>query len=166
MAAYGNHDWWYDDTAIANAFVGARIPLLANRSLRVARPEASFWIAGLDDYASTRQQPSYDAALRDVPADGPVIAIGHRPDIFFHAPDRVAITLVGHTHGGQINIPLFGRPVAVSRGSRLWPWGAFDVDGRKLYVTSGIGVSALPARFNQPPEIVILTLKAAPARLD
>ena len=165
VAVFGNHDWWYDDTAVADAFARIGVPLLANKSLRLARPGAPFWIAGLDDAASLRRRPSFDAALRDVPLDAPVIALGHRPDIFFDAPARVAITLVGHTHGGQINFPLLGRPVAVSRGSRLWPWGAFDVDARKLYVTSGIGISGLPARLNQPPEIVVLTLKRAPDAL-
>lgn len=164
FAAYGNHDWWYDDAAVARAFAAARVPLLANASRLVARDGAPFWIAGLDDYESTRQQPSYETALRDVPAGAPVIAIAHRPDVFFRAPDRVTITLAGHTHGGQINFPLFGRPIAVSRGSRLWPWGAFNVRGKQLYVTSGVGVSALPARLNQPPEIVILTLAAKPSK--
>jgi hypothetical protein len=82
---------------------------------------------------------------------------------FAEVPGRVAITLAGHTHCGQVNLPLFGRVVHASRMSKRWACGLYDEGGRKLFVTGGVGVSILPVRFRAPPEIVILTLKSAGA---
>jgi len=75
------------------------------------------------------------------------------------APDRVALTLAGHSHCGQVNLPFFGRLLLASPGSEKWPCGLYEERGRKLYVTGGVGVSILPVRFNQPPEIVVITLR-------
>ena len=79
-----------------------------------------------------------------------------------HTPARVAITLAGHSHCGQVNLPGFGRVFAASAGSARWPCGVYDEGGRKLFVTGGVGVSLIPARFRQPPEIVVLTLTSKP----
>ena len=86
--------------------------------------------------------------------------LSHWPDAFASAPDRVALTVAAHSHCGQINLPVLGRLVHASNGSRIWPCGLYDVGMRKLYVTGGIGVSVLPARFLQPPEIAVITLRA------
>ena len=159
-AVFGNHDWWYDGADIERTFAAAGIPILENRSIPITRPRGAFWIAGLADQVSERRQPSFTEALRDVPTDAPVIAIGHRPDIFFTAPARLAVTLVGHSHCGQINLLPIGRPFTAGPGSARWPCGAYDEGGRKLYVTGGVGVSILPARLRAPPEIVVVTLKS------
>lgn len=162
VAVFGNHDWWFDGFAIERAIEDAGAAMLENDSVRIVRGDRQFWIAGLSDVTSYRQQPDFPRALRDVPAGADVIAIAHRPDPFADAPDRVAITLAGHSHCGQVNLPVFGRLLHASAGSARWQCGAYEEGGRKLYVTGGIGVSILPARFNQPPEIVVLTLRAAP----
>jgi predicted MPP superfamily phosphohydrolase len=161
IAVFGNHDWWYGDVAIARAFAAAKIPLLENESVPVSTGGRTFWVAGMPDYVSRRAQPDFDFALRHAPADADVIAIVHRPDVFALSPPRVAVTLAAHSHCGQVNLPLVGRVFAASPGSARWPCGAYDEGGRKLYVTGGVGVSILPVRFNQPPEIVVVTLKAA-----
>jgi predicted MPP superfamily phosphohydrolase len=72
----------------------------------------------------------------------------------------VALTLAAHSHCGQVNLPVFGRLLHASTGSARYPCGLYDVGGRKLFVTGGVGTSIVPVRFNAPPEIVILTLKA------
>ena len=59
-----------------------------------------------------------------------------------------------------MNLPVFGRIYAASPGSARWPCGLYDEDGRKVFVTGGVGVSVIPARFREPPEIVVLTLRA------
>ncbi|MFC5343916.1 metallophosphoesterase [Brevundimonas staleyi] len=157
----GNHDSWFDEAEIANALTQANVRVVENRSLRVESDGGPFWVAGLADLVSRRMEPSMSAALNGVPDSDPVILLTHWPDPFAEAPSRVALTLAGHTHCGQVNLPLIGRPVLPSPASHRWPCGAYDEDGRKLFVTGGVGVSILPVRFRAPPEIVILTLKAA-----
>jgi len=161
-AVLGNHDSWYDDAAIAEALGRAGASLLDNRAERVDRPGGAFWIAGLADMDSPREGPRVAATLATIQGTEPVIVISHWPDPFVDVPDRVALTLAGHTHCGQVNLPVFGRLVHASRMSERWACGLYDEGGRKLFVTGGVGVSILPVRFRAPPEIVILTLKSMP----
>ena len=165
-AVLGNHDWWYDGGATEQALARAGAQVLENRAVRVDRPEGAFWVAGLADLDSRRAAPSYPKALGGVPAGEPVVVMTHWPDPFAEAPDRVALTVAGHTHCGQVNLPIVGRLVHASHASRRWGCGAYVDRGRDLFVTGGVGVSILPVRFRAPPEIVIVTLRGQsdPAR--
>jgi predicted MPP superfamily phosphohydrolase len=163
-AVLGNHDWWYDGPAIEKALEAQFIVVLENERVRIQRPElgekrGAFWLAGLADYESKRTKPSYSDTLMDLEGDDPVLALSHWPDVFAAAPDRVALTLAGHTHCGQVNLPLAGRLIHASEGSKKWPCGLYEERGRKLYVTGGLGTSILPVRFLQPPEIAVVTLR-------
>lgn len=164
-AVLGNHDWWYDGPTVETELMRAGIRVFENDRARIEREGGAFWVGGLADYESERTQPSYGVTLGDreqepaVPPDEPVIILSHWPDAFAVAPDRVALTLAGHSHCGQMNLPFLGRPIAVSEGSRRWPCGLYEDRGRRLYVSGGVGVSVLPARFNQPPEIAVVTLR-------
>jgi len=160
-AVLGNHDWWYDGEAIEKGLAAAGIRVLENSRARVERPGGVFWVAGLADYDSERTKPSYSDTLGDLEGDDPVVALSHWPDVFAAAPDRVALTLAAHSHCGQVNLPVFGRLIHASAGSEKWQCGLYDVRGRKLYVTAGVGVSILPVRFLQPPEIAVVTLRSA-----
>lgn len=156
----GNHDSWFDDVAVSAALTRANVRVLENRAQRIARPGGAFWVAGLADMHSPRQLPTVSGTLSDVSDDAPVIVLTHWPDPFVDVPDRIALTLAGHTHCGQVNLPLLGRLVHASEMSERWACGLYDEGGRKLFVTGGVGVSILPVRFRAPPEIVILTLRA------
>lgn len=162
VAVLGNHDWWYDGPAIEAALRRSGIAVLENAAVRITRPAGDVWIAGLADLHSKRAEPSWDLALRDVPAGASAIALTHWPDPFAQAPARVGLTLAGHSHCGQVNLPFVGRPILPSPGSERWPCGRYQEGGRQLYVTGGVGESILPVRFRAPPEIVIVTLSAAP----
>lgn len=162
VAVLGNHDWWYDGPAIEAALRRGGITVLENAAVRIARPAGDVWVAGLADLHSKRAEPAWDLALRDVPAGASVIALTHWPDPFAQAPARVGLTLAGHSHCGQVNLPVIGRPILPSPGSERWPCGRYQDGGRQLYVTGGVGESILPVRFRAPPEIVIVTLSAAP----
>jgi len=157
-AVLGNHDSWYDDLAIAAALGRAGASVLDNRAERVERPSGAFWVAGLADMESPREGPRVAATLATIPDADPVIVLSHWPDPFTDVPGRVALTLAGHTHCGQVNLPFLGRLVHASRMSERWACGLYDEGGRKLFVTGGVGVSILPVRFRAQPEIVILTL--------
>ena len=160
FAVLGNHDSWFDDQSIAAALARANATVLENRAVRVQRRDGAFWIGGLADLDSPRLETSVPDTLAAVADEGPVILLTHWPDPFVDVPDRIALTLAGHTHCGQVNLPVLGRLVHASRMSERWSCGLYDEQGRKLFVTGGVGVSILPVRFRAPPEIVILTLRA------
>jgi predicted MPP superfamily phosphohydrolase len=160
IAVLGNHDWWYDGPALERELERSGVRVLENAAVRVERPGGAFWVAGLADLESRRAQPSAAAALAAVPTGAPVILLTHWPDPWPQAPPRVALTLAGHTHCGQVNLPVLGRLVHASRAARHWGCGLYEEAGRKLFVTSGLGVSILPVRFRAPPEIALITLKA------
>ena len=132
---------------------------LAEVRARIPREGGAFWIGGLADYESRRAQPSYTNTLAGVPDNEPIIVLSHWPDPFAAAPAKVALTLAGHSHCGQVNLPLVGRLVHVSPGAERWPCGLYEDRGGWLYVSGGVGTSILPVRFNQPPEIAVLTLR-------
>lgn len=158
FAVLGNHDWWLDARRVAAALEAADITLLEDRSAAIDFGGTRLWFAGVSDLWEGAHD--VEAALRDVPTDEPVIVFTHNPDIFPALPQRVTLTLAGHTHGGQVNLPVIGRPVVPSRYGQRYAAGHVVEDGRHLFVSVGTGTSILPVRFRVPPEIVILTLRA------
>lgn len=168
FAVLGNHDWWDDLAAqrrgggpnlYATALEGQGIPVLSNRALRLE----GFWLAGVEDQLALRVRGGF-RGLNDLPGTlaqvtdhAPVILMAHEPDIFPAVPDRVALTLSGHTHGGQVR--LFGwSPVVPSRHGNLYAWGHVQQGDRHLVVSGGIGCSILPVRLGMPPEITVIDL--------
>jgi len=101
--------------------------------------------------------------LAQTDAGAPVILLTHTPDVFPEVPASVALTLAGHTHGGQVYIPGIGRPVVPSRFGDRYAYGHIVEEGRHLFVSAGIGTAILPLRFLTPPELVVITLTPAPA---
>jgi uncharacterized protein len=158
----GNHDAWYDERTIETALARAGVQVVNNSAHAVRREEGAFWIAGLADLESTERRSSVAEAMAEVPPDAPAIFLTHFPDPWPRIPDRVALTLAGHTHCGQVNLPVLGRIVHASRGSKRWPCGLYREGDRQLYVSGGVGVSILPVRFGAPPEIALITLKSQP----
>lgn len=153
----GNHDWDLDGPRVRRAFEGAGLRVLANEAVRVGRGEAGVWIAGIDDFWSQHQD--IEATLRQVKSAEPIIALNHSPDIFPELPARVALTLCGHTHGGQVNLP-FLRDLAVpSRYGARYRSGLIGKEGHQLFVTTGVGTSILPIRLRVIPEIAALTIE-------
>lgn len=166
-AVLGNHDWWLDAAAVRTGLEEAGIPVLENTALRIAHGGGGFWLAGLGDQLSHyigrgqfRGVDDLDGMLARVQGDAPLIVLAHEPEIFARMPARAALTLSGHTHGGQVWLPFLGPPIAGSR-IRRYVYGHIEEDGRHLVVSAGLGVSRFPVRFNVPPEIVIVTLQGA-----
>jgi len=158
-AVLGNHDWWLDGRYVRRLLEEAGINVYENDAQAIdAGDGRRFWIAGLADL-STRTV-DIPGTLAQVTDDAPVILLSHSPDVFPEVPARVAITLAGHTHGGQINLPYLGRLMVPSRYGQRYAYGHIIEGGRQMLVTSGIGNSILPARFGVPPEIVLLRIGA------
>jgi predicted MPP superfamily phosphohydrolase len=144
----GNHDWRYDGPRVREAMERAGIRILENEHLRIG--ELTLAVAG--DLASERA----DLSTALAGAERPIIVATHSPDVFSRVPDYVSLTLAGHTHGGQINIPWL---------RRLWTPGAYadpvtEEDGKLLFVHPGIGTSTLPVRLGATPEVSLLVLRA------
>lgn len=171
-AVLGNHDWW-DDFAVQESRRGMpRLHrLLEAQGIRVLHNEAArvggAWLAGLGSLWAFRApgrpytgNDDLGAALRGVTGDEPVILLCHEPDIFPRVPGRVALTLSGHTHGGQVRL-LGYSPVVPSRYGNRFAYGHVVEEGRNLVVSGGLGTSILPVRFGMPPEITLVRIGAA-----
>jgi predicted MPP superfamily phosphohydrolase len=159
LAVLGNHDWWLGGDRVRAALEADGIAVLEDRALEVRHGDCSFWVAGVSDFWERPHDVA--AALAQVPAGAPVVVLTHNPDAFPDVPDRVALTVAGHTHGGQVFIPFVGRPIVPSRYGERYAIGAVVESGRHLFVTPGIGTSIVPIRFLVPPEISLLTLSPA-----
>lgn len=174
FAVLGNHDWWQDlrtqalfsgPTAAGLALEAVGIPVLENRAIRIETADGPLWIAGLGDQeAFLKVRRGQRKGVDDLPAtlaqigdDAPVILMAHEPDVFARRNERVALTLSGHTHGGQVR--LFGwSPVVPSRYGNRYAYGHVVEQGRDLIVSAGLGTSKLPIRLGAPPEIVLVEL--------
>jgi hypothetical protein len=157
----GNHDYWEPGQIdiLRGMLARANIRDLSNDVLTLERDGAWLHIAGIDDVFA--REARLDKVLRKLPDEGPAILLAHEPDFAdIAAPyKRFDLQLSGHTHGGQIRLPLIGNLYGPVHGLR-YDAGWFDVDSLKLYVNVGLGVVTIPVRFMCPPEIAIFTLRA------
>jgi len=158
FAVLGNHDWWTDGPRVAAALEDVGVRVLANSSVAVDSARGRFWLTGLEDVWTRKTDAS--AALSMVTDDAPVIAFTHNPDVFPGLPARFAIVVAGHTHGGQVRLPLIGAPVVPSKYEQRYAAGVVVEEGRTLFVTTGIGTSIMPVRLGVVPEVALLTLVA------
>ena len=158
-AVLGNHDWWYDVTRVRTAFERQGIKVLDNDAVRLERDGQPFWMVGIADAWSLKDDIAGTA--KKVPAGEPAIALTHNPDILPRFPPAFQLTLAGHTHGGQVNLPFLGRRIVPSEFGQRYAAGHIEEEGKHLFVTTGIGTSVFPVRFRVPPEIAVLTLIAA-----
>jgi predicted MPP superfamily phosphohydrolase len=157
-AVLGNHDHWEGGPRIAGLFRAAGIPDLENAALPLKGPHGDFYLVGIGDYHSGEAHPP--RVFRHLPADAPALCYTHSPDSLPILPKNCALTLAGHTHGGQIRLPFLGRPgvdLASMYGQR-YAIGTVREDGKTMFISPGIGTSLMPARFGVPPEISFLTI--------
>jgi predicted MPP superfamily phosphohydrolase len=159
VAVLGNHDWKAFGMRMWTALAGAGIPVLENAALALDAPGGRLHVAGLADVRFRR--PDVARALAGIPAHEPVIALAHDPDVFPLVPARVALTVSGHAHGGQVAIPYLRRPFVPSRHGERFVRGHVVEHGRHLVVGAGLGTSGLPVRLLAPPELLVLELRAA-----
>jgi predicted MPP superfamily phosphohydrolase len=173
FAVLGNHDWSHDahaqrrgrgPVAAGEALTRVGVRVLHNEVVCIEHGGKSFWLAGLGDQLARRgpTQRGHDdlpGTLAQLSDEAPAILLAHEPDIFPAVPKRFALTLSGHTHGGQIRI--FGRtPIVPSRFGSRFAHGHIVEGGRHLVVSAGVGVSGIPLRIGVPPEITLVELGA------
>ena len=148
----GNHDGWYDKAYIEELLEAQGINVLNNENVKLWINNKEIYIAGVEDKMTA--SPNIYEALENTKS--PTILLTHTPDVFPKVPNVVNLTLAGHTHGGQVRLPLLGAPIVPSDYGDKYSGGYIEEKGKKLIVTRGIGVSILPIRFNCAPEIVVI----------
>lgn len=159
-AVLGNHDWWKGGDGVRRALESAGVVVLEDQSRLVTFGRCKLWIAGIGDLWETPHDIGSAFAGIDDDVPVPVLALTHNPDLFPQLPARASLLVAGHTHGGQVSLPLLGRPVLPA--AQRYAIGHIVEDGRHLFVSPGIGTSILPVRFGVPPEISRLTLRSRP----
>ena len=164
MAIIGNHDIWEGRTHIKDALKHAGIVVLDNQHHMLRLRDVELCIVGLDDESTGKPNPQI--AFPTTPPTGPVIVLAHDPATFKRTlPHAGSLLLSGHTHGGQIRMPVLGALVIPSHAPLSWALGWTLTDSGPLYVTSGLGTSVVPLRFCCPPEYVIMDLQPPVRRL-
>jgi predicted MPP superfamily phosphohydrolase len=163
----GNHDWWHDIKGTRAALHQFKIPLMENDAVLLGAPGQKFWLAGLGDQLAYKIGHNQFRGIDDLPGtlkkittDDPVILLAHEPDIFPEVPARVALTLSGHTHGGQIRPPLIPPFWTPSAYGARFAYGHIVERNRHLIVSGGLGTSKVPLRLGMPPEVLRVTLGA------
>jgi predicted MPP superfamily phosphohydrolase len=168
VGVLGNHDWYGDGprTGEALSAVGVRmldntrVYLTSDRELTDDARGAALCLAGVGDLTTDRV--AFGEALMGVPHDVPRVLLSHQPDVAEMAqPHRVDLMLCGHTHGGQVRLPLLGAPIIPSRFGQKYEGGLVAGPWCPVVVSRGVGMSGLPIRFGVPPEIVEITLARA-----
>lgn len=156
---FGNHDHDADTGALRRLLAGSSIRFMDNAVQRIDTGHGSLWLLGLADFGS--DTPDVAGTLAQVIDGAPVIAFTHNPDVFPLLPARVNLLVAGHTHGGQVCLPLLGRGRIPSMYGRKRFAAGHVVEQTDLFVSTGIGTSHIPVRFGVPPEISLLTLTQA-----
>jgi uncharacterized protein len=164
FAVYGNHDYWSNLSIVTDALRETPVQILHNGSIQLA---TELWVAGVDDLWSGA--PDLSRALRDVPAGGTTLLLAHEPDFFdqvvaTQAP--VAVQFSGHSHGGQVRLPLvvpgadgqYTYAPILPKYGRRYPIGLRQINQRQVYTNRGLGVWPVPFRFNCRPEITLFSL--------
>ena len=155
-AVLGNHDWWLDAPRVQAALEQHGIRVLEDRAVAIQRGGVQFWLVGISDFWEGPHDVR--AAMSAVRDDAPVLVFTHNPDVFPTIADRFSLLVTAHTHGGQVDLPLIGRPIVPSAYGQRYAIGHVVENGRHLFVSSGLGTSIIPVRFRVPPEISVLEL--------
>ena len=159
-AVLGNHDYYAGASYVAQALRRAGCNLLIDGRDTIDYRGDRLVMLGVDDfYHANTDVPSL---LRDLPPGAPTITLSHNPDFIEEIAIKgrhVDLMLSGHTHGGQIRLPLVGAPQIPSYYGQRYAKGLNRKGAMQIYTTRGIGTILLPARLDCPPEIVLYTLQ-------
>ncbi|MEO8073504.1 MAG: metallophosphoesterase [Acidobacteriota bacterium] len=166
---FGNHEGVFGDEKSAAAFEGIGYKVLQNEIATIEKDGQKLRILGLVDQLKIGNWQNFSDGLKETINNdnqtGDIIVLEHSPDIlpvitgaFSISPD-LKLILAGHTHGGQVWLPIVGTPIVPSGYGQKYSYGHIKENDVDMFVTSGIGTSILPFRFLVPPEIAVLMIK-------
>ena len=164
-AVLGNHDFWSGPEQTKRLVKGLDtigVRLLRNQNEEIQRNGESLFLSGVDDYWAS----SYNLgkSLRGIPESACVVLLSHNPDVnedVTAVEHQVDFIISGHTHGGQVVLPVIGAPYLPSPFGQKYRAGLVRDGKRQTYVSRGLGVFFAPVRLNCPPEVTILNLQRA-----
>lgn len=168
-AVLGNHDIWNDAGAIDAALEANGITVLTHEVKTIDIGGADLRLLGLKDHTLVDEWKIYSKeaklAVDASKGSGDIIALSHSPDMIKLTTGGLAVSkqmkvfLAGHTHGGQVWLPVIGSPIVPSSYGQQYARGHITEEGVEMFVTTGVGTSILPFRFLVPPEIAVVTIR-------
>jgi len=157
-AVLGNHDHYTDPELTRWALERNHISMLNNANTILRRGTDTLQFSGVDDWSWAGAD--WSRAFRGLDRQRPTVLLSHQPIVFdFAQTQDVSLILSGHTHGGQIELPLLGAPARFATKDLKYARGLVRRGNTQLYVSAGTGVIGLPVRFGVRPEIAILRLR-------
>ena len=156
FAVLGNHEWWYHGPRFAEALRARGIRVLLNEAVPI---DAGIWVVGVGDHSTGHSRPR--EAIAQLPPRAQALVLMHDPASLFELPPVQGLVVAGHTHGGQVAFPGLGALIVPGPAPREWAYGWVQHGDNTAYVTSGLGVSILPVRFNRRPEWVLFRIAGA-----
>jgi uncharacterized protein len=156
FAVLGNHDYANGTDRLIAQLEKRGIRVLRNEAGRIADRSGELWIAGIDDVMLG--SPDVQRSFAKVPENSRAIALWHEPDYAESVvPYGAFLQLSGHSHGGQIQLPIVGS-IATPAGGRRFVSGLNHARGMPVYTSRGVGVFRPPVRFRCAPEVTLITL--------
>jgi predicted MPP superfamily phosphohydrolase len=167
VAILGNHDVYTGADEVTAALRRLTpIRVLRDQGFAIERGDSRLHVLGVNDAGAdwtrgVREHPALPPLVRSLPPGEPVLLLSHRPDLFGQAASYgIALTLSGHTHGGQIAVPWPSqRPSSLAHFISDYPRGTYRVGNSTLHVNLGLGVTGQPVRLFSPREITLVSLR-------
>lgn len=169
-AVLGNQDAWYGDEKVAAELRRVGYKVLEDEVAQIERGNQKLRILGLRDHQKIDSWEKYSEKIKTVlnnnEPTGDIIVLEHSPDVVpvitgeLFVSDDLKLYLAGHTHGGQVWLPVLGSPIVPSFHGQKYSYGQVKDANLDIFVTAGVGASILPIRFMMPPEIAVVTVSA------
>lgn len=172
FAVLGNHDGWHNDGEIRDELARAGCRVLENEVAIIETGNQKLRLLGIEDHEKIENWRAFTDRLKAVLSEdeqdaGDIVALEHSPDVLPIITNKemavskdLRLMLAGHTHGGQVWLPVLGSLVVPSSYGQKYARGLVRENAVDMFVTSGVGESILPLRFLVPPEIAVLTISA------
>lgn len=161
FAVLGNHDRWTSPSLCVSAFQNQGVRVLVNEVVTIVRDQSKIELLGIDDYwTGFPEMPfktweAHNSKIR--------LLLSHNPDYPSELINRgigFELALCGHTHGGQVQLPLLGALIKNVYDLRFFQ-GLVEVNSSQVYTSRGIGMVEIPVRLNCPSEVSVLSLVRA-----
>ena len=166
----GNHEYRFPLTyeKFEKYMINTGVTVLRDKTAEIEMNGESITIAGVEDPVFSGidnfEDTEYFAEklFNLIPDDGFSVLLSHRPDVFeTYCRTGAELVLSGHAHGGQFRLPLLGGVLSPDQGFfPTYEEGLHECDGTVLIISRGLGNSSFPLRINNPPELVVVTLRA------